>query len=129
MSIRYWTPCEDDKCNFIENVNGMELERWYPTAHSLPDGRAIVFGGIAAKGNNPTYEFIPRHPNEARLYQFPFLNETVPIQLYPHVHMLPNGKHLSSWPKPIFDGHLLLILIVRFPSTFAITRLFLHHGQ
>lgn len=102
MSIRYWTPCENGKCNFIENVNGMELERWYPTAHSLPDGRAIVFGGIAAKGNNPTYEFIPRNPNEARLYQFPFLNETVPFQLYPHVHMLPNGKHLSSWPKLVF---------------------------
>ncbi|CAI5514210.1 unnamed protein product [Closterium sp. Naga37s-1] len=98
-------------CDF-SLVGQMTSKRWYPTAQLLPDGRifivggANVFGNVAinsVQNNNPTFEFWPRKDGEGN-YKLRFLEETLPYNLYPFVHLLPSG-HLF-----IFAGQRAILL-------------------
>ncbi|XP_027336390.1 aldehyde oxidase GLOX isoform X2 [Abrus precatorius] len=88
--IRKFDPCDvSGSCDW-EELNDVELAegRWYATNQILPDGSVIIIGG---RGSN-TVEFYPPRKNGAVL--FPFLAETEDTQmdnLYPYVHLLPNG--------------------------------------
>ncbi|KAG5042552.1 hypothetical protein AAZX31_03G061000 [Glycine max] len=78
------SPCDWEELDDIELAEG----RWYATNQILPDGSVIIIGG---RGSN-TVEFFPPKRNGA--VSFPFLSETEDTQmdnLYPYVHLLPNG--------------------------------------
>ncbi|KAK7251775.1 hypothetical protein RIF29_35285 [Crotalaria pallida] len=88
--IRKFQPCPSStpSCDW-EELNDVELSqgRWYSTNQILPDGSVIIVGG---RGSN-TVEFYP--PRNGAV-SFPFLAETEDTQmdnLYPYVHLLPNG--------------------------------------
>ncbi|CAI8600939.1 unnamed protein product [Vicia faba] len=89
--IRTFNPCDlNGSCDWKE-LNDVELSegRWYATNQILPDGSIIIIGG---RGSN-TVEFYPKRENG--IVSFPFLSETEDTQmdnLYPYVHLLPNGK-------------------------------------
>ncbi|GAA0185629.1 hypothetical protein LIER_32917 [Lithospermum erythrorhizon] len=94
--IRLFTPCDDDKCDWVELPQLLTAWRWYATNQILPDGRIIVIGGMDVF----TYEFLPKDPANAanlRYYDFPFLRETMFLRqyednLYPFVHLMADGN-------------------------------------
>lgn len=72
--------------------------RWYPTAVTLPDGRAFVISGSFATG--PLAPPLPHNPNQSAVNAFPQILEngnwrnvtdfdTLP--LFPRIHVAPNG--------------------------------------
>ncbi|KAK3231750.1 hypothetical protein Dsin_003631 [Dipteronia sinensis] len=91
--IRIIKPCSDDKCDWVEVKNVLDMKRWYATNHILPDGRQIVIGGR----NQFNYEFLPKKNGAPNLYSLPFLNETrdssyVENNLYPFVFLIGDGN-------------------------------------
>ena len=71
--------------------------RWYPTVEALADGRLFIFGGAdrGASMNSeeiavPTWELYPPLPSNPT--RFPFLEETLPYNLYPMAHLMPDGN-------------------------------------
>ncbi|KAI8064493.1 glyoxal oxidase N-terminus-domain-containing protein [Gongronella butleri] len=98
QSIRHYTPCNDNSCEWSEFKTGkMTQNRWYPTVEQLPDGSLFIIGG-STKGaavnrdeiNVPSYEFWPPRP-EGEIHM-QFLNDTMPYNLYPFVFVLPDGN-------------------------------------
>ncbi|KAI8391784.1 glyoxal oxidase N-terminus-domain-containing protein [Radiomyces spectabilis] len=98
QSIRHFNPCLDNTCEWNEFKTGqMRVNRWYPTVEQLPEGDIFIIGG-STKGtavnrdevNVPSYEFWPPRP-EGEVHM-PFLNETMPYNLYPFVFLLPDGN-------------------------------------
>ncbi|ONK58840.1 uncharacterized protein A4U43_C08F280 [Asparagus officinalis] len=92
-AVRYLSPC--DNCDWIENLHGLAVRRWYSTNHILPDGRVIIVGGR----DQPNYEFFPKYsPWELNhTFPLPFLSETTDHRdwennLYPFVHLCPDGN-------------------------------------
>lgn len=88
--FRKFAPCNGTSFCDWEELNDVELSqgRWYATNQILPDGSVIIVGG---RGSN-TVEFFPPRKNGA--VSFPFLSQTEDTQmdnLYPYVHLLPNG--------------------------------------
>ncbi|KAI8093205.1 glyoxal oxidase N-terminus-domain-containing protein [Halteromyces radiatus] len=99
QSIRHYTPCMDNLCEWSEYKTGhMTNNRWYPTVEQLPEGDIFIIGG-STKGaavnrdeiNVPSYEFWPPR-GDGREIHMPFLNETMPFNLYPFVFALPDGN-------------------------------------
>ncbi|KAH8549827.1 glyoxal oxidase N-terminus-domain-containing protein [Umbelopsis sp. PMI_123] len=98
QSIRYFTPCNDGTCEWEEYVTSKtSLNRWYPTVEQLPEGDLMIMGGstrgVAVNDelhNVPSIEYWPPRPEG--LVDFLFLNETMPYNLYPVVHTLPDGN-------------------------------------
>eukprot|EP00897_Mesotaenium_endlicherianum_P008146 jgi/Mesen1/735/ME000110S_11002 len=97
-SIRAFTPCSDGHCDF-RLIGNLTTGRWYSAAQFLPDGRIIIIGGVSTTGNilinnkvvnAPTYEFHPRPRGEGN-FPLKLLEDTVPFNLYPLVHLLPSG--------------------------------------
>ncbi|CAG8801237.1 24980_t:CDS:2, partial [Gigaspora margarita] len=96
-ALRFFKPCQNDKCKWREDLNAMTTHRWYSTSTTLSDGRLFILGGskvsIAVNNktmNNPTFEFYPR--TDPTPIDFPFLIETLPYNLYPIVHLMPGPK-------------------------------------
>ncbi|KAI9493033.1 glyoxal oxidase N-terminus-domain-containing protein [Zychaea mexicana] len=98
QSIRHYNPCDDGSCEWNEYTTGKMVEnRWYPTVEQLPEGDLFIIGG-SIKGaavnrdeiNVPSYEFWPPRPEG--IVNMPFLNETMPYNLYPFVFVLPDGN-------------------------------------
>ncbi|XP_042496809.1 aldehyde oxidase GLOX [Macadamia integrifolia] len=88
--IRKFSPCRSDQFCDWEELQDVELNtgRWYATNQILPDGSVIIIGGRAA--NN--IEFYP--PKGKGAVELPFLAVVEDNQmdnLYPYVHLLPNG--------------------------------------
>ncbi|CAG8509583.1 14818_t:CDS:2, partial [Dentiscutata heterogama] len=95
QSVRLFTSCDDDSCDWLEFPEYMEKARWYNTMVTLPDGRIFNIGGTTAtiqttinnhSINNPSYEFFPKESNSVK---FQFLIDTMPYNLYPAVFVLP----------------------------------------
>lgn len=98
QGIRLFTPCDNGKCDIVEDIKTMHLlvNRWYPTTISLPDGTLIIMGGAMNGGwistpadNSASYEFWP--PRSTKVASMKLLADTVPINLFPHAFLLPNG--------------------------------------
>ncbi|KAK4261181.1 hypothetical protein QN277_004216 [Acacia crassicarpa] len=93
--LRTFTPCDDDRCDWIELSVPLSNNRWYASNQILPDGRIMVVGGRSAFN----YEFVPKNSgNHEGSYYFKFLRETKDSgpgeenNLYPFLHLLPDGN-------------------------------------
>ncbi|CAO2837143.1 unnamed protein product [Amaranthus hypochondriacus] len=89
--IRKFKPCETTEFCDWEELNDVVLShgRWYSTNQILPSGEVIIIGGKVSY----SVEFYPPRQNGAVF--FPFLADVEDRQgdnLYPYVHLLPNGK-------------------------------------
>lgn len=75
----------------------MQNKRWYPTIEGLAEGNVIVLGGDENGGyvstfvqNTPSYEYWPKQASGS--IHMNFLNDTVPVNLFPLTWLLPSGK-------------------------------------
>ncbi|GAA5962707.1 hypothetical protein JCM3765_006173 [Sporobolomyces pararoseus] len=113
-AIRMITPCDDDSCEWTDDVNAMPLSRWYPTVETLPDGTAIIIGGelygsfvnTPQGGQNvPSIEFWPRRSPDDLPVNVTFLEDTMPINLYPLTWLLSNGLLFmqAGWTSTLYD--------------------------
>jgi galactose oxidase len=76
----------------------MNNGRWYPTAVTLPDGRAFVISGSFATG--PLAPPLPNNPNQSAVNPFPQIlqdgswhnvTDFDTLPLFPRIHVAPNG--------------------------------------
>ncbi|KAG0091600.1 hypothetical protein BGZ92_000270 [Podila epicladia] len=96
--IRLYKPCNGTKCDWKQDFDvHLQEKRWYPTVESLASGDLFIIGGSnhAASINNdhinvPNFELFPPLPGPKKTIDFPFLVETLPSNLYPIVHLLPD---------------------------------------
>ncbi|KAF9973719.1 hypothetical protein BGZ73_003019 [Actinomortierella ambigua] len=100
-SLRFLSSCTADKnskCDWDTRDDlVLKAARWYPTVETLADGRLFIIGG-ATRGASlnsediavPTWELYPPLPNNPT--HFDFLDQTLPYNLYPMVHLLPDGN-------------------------------------
>lgn len=83
----------------------MEVDRWYPTCTTLPDGRVMIFSGNAAfatKVENNFQYFTADPPSLSPMVPVPLPlsaafappNPNPGMALYPFVYVLPGGKVL-----------------------------------
>ncbi|KAF8137769.1 glyoxal oxidase N-terminus-domain-containing protein [Mycena galopus ATCC 62051] len=90
QALRFFTPCQDGKCDIWENSSLVHTTspRWYPGSVRLEDGSALIFGWMNnATANNPSYEFYP----PKNINGNPFLATTLNANLFPIVMQLPDG--------------------------------------
>ncbi|KAF9972042.1 hypothetical protein BGZ73_004900 [Actinomortierella ambigua] len=93
--LRFYKPCNGTACDWTQNFDiRLAAKRWYPTA--LATGELFILGGSdrAASLNNekinvPSFELYPKMKGRD-LIEFDFLVETLPHNLYPIVHLLPD---------------------------------------
>ncbi|KAL7619262.1 aldehyde oxidase GLOX [Lactuca sativa] len=89
--IRYYKPCQNNGCDWMESKKEMFVRRWYASSLSLPkENSVIVVGGQSAF----SYEFVPKTSNKP--YDLPFLHRTFERNskgnnLYPILHLSNNG--------------------------------------
>ncbi|GAA5992539.1 hypothetical protein JCM5350_008272 [Sporobolomyces pararoseus] len=113
-AVRMITPCDDDSCEWTDDVNAMPLSRWYPTVETLPDGTAIIIGGelygsfvnTPQGGQNvPSVEFWPRRSPDDAPINVTFLEETMPINLYPLTWLLSDNRLFmqAGWMSTLYD--------------------------
>ncbi|KAI7822359.1 glyoxal oxidase N-terminus-domain-containing protein [Gamsiella multidivaricata] len=96
--IRLYKPCNGTQCDWQQNFDvHLQEKRWYPTVEALANGDLFILGGSnhAASINNdqinvPNFELYPPLPGPKKTVDFPFLTETLPSNLYPIVHLLPD---------------------------------------
>ncbi|KAK3845608.1 MAG: glyoxal oxidase N-terminus-domain-containing protein [Linnemannia gamsii] len=96
--IRLYKPCNGTRCDWKQDFEvHLQEKRWYPTVESLANGDLFILGGSnhAASINNervnvPNFETFPALPGPKKTIDFPFLVETLPHNLYPIVHLLPD---------------------------------------
>src|SRR5258708_8474470 len=92
----------DPATNTFTNTSNMAHGRWYPTLTTLGDGRVMTFSGSDENGNtNNTVEFYTVGSGWSQPITAPFTSD-----LYPRMHLLPNGKVFTSGAAPasyIFD--------------------------
>ncbi|KAF9935591.1 hypothetical protein BGZ67_003267 [Mortierella alpina] len=99
-SLRFLASCKDgiSKCDWdIRDDITLKAGRWYPTVETLADGTLFIFGGSkrGASINSkeigvPSWELYPPLPSNPT--HFPFLQDTLPFNLYPVAHLLPDGN-------------------------------------
>jgi hypothetical protein len=68
-AARVFTPCDDEQCEWSENIDEMPENRWYPHVETMVDGSAMIIGGELWGGfvnsvdqvqSTPTFEFFPK---------------------------------------------------------------------
>ncbi len=92
----------DPATNTFTDAQNMAHGRWYPTMTTLGDGRVMTFSGGDENGNtNNTVEIYTVGSGWSQQITAPFTPD-----LYPRMHLLPNGKVFASGAPPkayIFD--------------------------
>ncbi|XP_050383294.1 aldehyde oxidase GLOX [Argentina anserina] len=90
-SLRTFSPCNDESCDWNEEPNYLLTRRWYATNQILPDGRVIIVGGR----RQFNYEFYPRGSSSSTIW-LELMRQTQDHgdenNLYPFVHLLPDGN-------------------------------------
>ncbi|KGB75973.2 glyoxal oxidase [Cryptococcus deuterogattii R265] len=110
-AVRLLDPCDDESCNWVDDpALYMTSRRWYPTLETLEDGSAIIMGGCEWGGyvnyadnqNNPTVEYFPP---KGEPFTLNFLLNTMPVNLFPLVWLLPSGNLFvqAEYQAEIFD--------------------------
>ncbi|KAJ4833496.1 hypothetical protein Tsubulata_007986 [Turnera subulata] len=113
--IRKFAPCEPNGSCDWEELEDVKLSqgRWYGTNQILPDGSVIIVGGRGAN----TVEYYPPRKNGA--VPFHFLVDVEDDQmdnLYPYVHLLPNGKlFIFANNKAVLYDHATNQITKEFP--------------
>jgi hypothetical protein len=93
----------DPDTNSFSDVVPSVHGRWYPTILELNDGRAMTFSGLDEIGNtNQTVEIYTVDASGTSKSQ-PLTSPWSP-ELYPRMHLLPDGKVFYS--APTSDSHL-----------------------
>ena len=102
MSIRIFEPCASPSgrgCTMFDDPTLVHMSdpRWYPTAIRVFDGSLLIVGGIEV----PTlffntvpvnsFEFFPSK-DEGISRHSPFLERSLPANLFPRIFALPDGK-------------------------------------
>ncbi|XP_042518721.1 aldehyde oxidase GLOX-like [Macadamia integrifolia] len=114
--IRLLDSCDDCDSDWLESPNYLSVRRWYATDQSLPDGRVIIIGGR----RQFNYEFYPRSSRDSRdAHRLKFLRQTRDEDennLYPFVHLLPNG-HLFIFAntRSISFDYVRNLVVKEFP--------------
>jgi hypothetical protein len=87
-------------------VADMAFARWYPTAVTLPDGRAMVFSGRAT---GPPIAQVEVYDVGAGTWTTLPASANKPLEIYPSLHVMADGKILYTgtrwaggpgWPAP-----------------------------
>ena len=88
----------DPATNTFDDAQNMAHGRWYPTVLTLGDGRIMTFSGSleTGAGTNNTVEFYTVGSGWSQPYTAPFTPD-----LYPRLHLLPNGKVFYSSPSAV----------------------------
>lgn len=82
----------DPLANTFSNTPNMAHGRWYPTLVTLGDGRVMTFSGLKETGStNPAVEFYSADSGWSAEYIASWNPD-----LYPRLHLLPNGKVFYS---------------------------------
>jgi uncharacterized membrane protein len=82
----------DSQANTFSNGPNMAHGRWYPTLVTLGDGRVMIFSGLNETGStNTAVEFYSIDTGWSSQYTASWTPD-----LYPRMHLLPNGKVLYS---------------------------------
>ena len=82
----------DPAVNTFSNTPNMAHGRWYPTLLTLGDGRVMTFSGLLETGGtNTSVEFYSADSGWSTEY-----NAGWSPDLYPRLHLLPNGKVFYS---------------------------------
>jgi hypothetical protein len=82
----------DPLANTFSNTPNMAHGRWYPTLLTLGDGRVMTFSGLTETGGtNTAVEFYSPDSGWSAEYIAPWTPD-----LYPRLHLLPNGKVFYS---------------------------------
>ncbi|KAG0303194.1 hypothetical protein BGZ97_002010 [Linnemannia gamsii] len=99
-SLRFLSSCNatNSRCDWdVRKDITLKAGRWYPTVETLADGTLFILGGSTrgASVNDkeisvPSWELYPPLPSNPTHFQF--LEETLPFNLYPIVHLLPDGN-------------------------------------
>ncbi|RIB23884.1 Copper radical oxidase [Gigaspora rosea] len=96
--IRLFNPCNNGTCDWHNDVYTLLTNRWYPTVEQLSDGTLFIIGGSTSGVsvnndtiNEPTFETYPSITG-TKPVPFQFLKDTLPHNLYPCVHLLPDGS-------------------------------------
>ncbi|KAJ6470090.1 glyoxal oxidase N-terminus-domain-containing protein [Mycena vitilis] len=101
MGLRLFGPCLDPNgdgpgCTIFEDLETVHLAetRWYTSTARIFDGSLMIVGGIHEDTpfyNTGTFEFFPKKDGGVPRPSA-FLNRTVPVNLFPRVFALPDGK-------------------------------------
>lgn len=102
MGVRLFEPCDDPSglsCTLFEDPATLHLaaNRWYPSSLRIFDGSLMVIGGthVATPFYNVdpenSFEFFPPKDNGVPRFS-PFLERTLPTNLFPRGFALPDGK-------------------------------------
>ena len=88
----------DPATNTFDDVQNMAHGRWYPTVLTLGDGRIMTFSGFldTGAGTNNTVEFYTAGSGWSQPFTAPFTPD-----LYPRLHLLPNGNVFYSGPSAV----------------------------
>ncbi|KAL8232252.1 hypothetical protein R6Q57_002030 [Mikania cordata] len=92
--VRYYRPCANSRCDWIELKRQLSVRRWYSSSLYLPqENSVIVVGGQAAF----SYEFVPGSSGSSEPYDLPFLHRTYEPNskgnnLYPILHLSTDGN-------------------------------------
>ena len=90
----------DPATNAFTDAQNMAHGRWYPTVLTLGDGRIMTFSGFLETGEttNTTVEFYTVGSGWSSPVSAPFTPD-----LYPRLHVLPNGKVFYSGAPPVSE--------------------------
>jgi hypothetical protein len=90
----------DPATNIFSDAQNMAHGRWYPTVLTLGDGRIMTFSGFLETGENTntTVEFYTVGSGWSQPHIAPFTPD-----LYPRLHVLPNGKVFYSGAPPVSE--------------------------
>ncbi|KAF9062726.1 copper radical oxidase [Rhodocollybia butyracea] len=102
MGIRIFEPCASpsgDNCTLFEDPATLHLavKRWYPSSLRIFDGSLMIIGGMNDStpfyntGPENSFEFFPPKDNGQVRFS-PFLERTLPVNLFPRGFALPDGK-------------------------------------
>ena len=82
----------DPATNLFTDIQSMAHGRWYPTVLTLGDGRVMAFSGLnETGGTNTAVEFYTAGTGWSQEYP-----ATWTPDLYPRMHLLPNGQVFYS---------------------------------
>nr|XP_010904553.1 aldehyde oxidase GLOX-like [Elaeis guineensis] len=108
--VRYFNPCSDRRCDWIESEKLLASNRWYATNQILPEkDRVFIVGGL----NAFDYEFLPKSSEKEGAFELPFLRQTYDRMvdkgnnLYPFVHLSSDGNLFifANRDSILFDHH------------------------
>ncbi|GAA5992156.1 hypothetical protein JCM11641_003258 [Rhodosporidiobolus odoratus] len=110
-AVRMLSLSGDGDGDWTDDIGAMPSSRWYPTIETLPTGDAIIIGGElygsfvnTPEGlqNVPTYEYWPTRGVPVNMT---FLEETMPVNLYPLTWLLSDGRLFlqAGWQTTLLD--------------------------